>query len=243
MSELWMAHHSICSWQEPSRWTGYFEEAQRLLGSPLTHLDVNDPVKRKVASRADAGNFVCAFKAREDSRWLFGEFRDLRIDFSIQHYRKLGHWANTMKWHVPQVFLEKSENLRCLKKLFDLGNQTFKPFYGYSDDAAQVASKKKPSGAVDLRAELLGVFWLTYFNAAYVRFFGMDKFNGLSGVEHGSDGSITIVLGDSPQLVTDELRERVAVTLGKQSFVNPTDLLDKSPGRFALTFEQLLAEC
>jgi hypothetical protein len=79
MSELWIAHHSIEAWQQPSRWTGYFEEAQRLLGSPLTRVDTNDPVKRKVTSLAEAGNFACAFKAREDSRWLFGKFADIGV--------------------------------------------------------------------------------------------------------------------------------------------------------------------
>lgn len=241
MLELWIAHHSIDAWQEPSRWTAYFEEAQRLVGSPLTHLDVNDPVKRKVASLADAGNYVCAFKAREDSRWLFGKFVDIGIEFSVQHYRQLGHYPNTLKWHVPLSFVEKPENRQRLKVLFDLGNQAFKSFYAYADDVAQIASKKKSSGAVDIQAELLGVFWLTYFNAAYVEFFGKEKFNGFPGVEHGSDGSITIVLGGSPQSVTSGLREQSAETLGKQSFVNPSDILGKQRGRFALTFQQLLA--
>lgn len=242
MSELWIAHHSIDAWQEPSRWTGYFEEAQRLLGSPLTHLDVNDPVKRKVASLADAGNFVCAFKAREDSRWLFGKFRDNGIELSVQHYRQLGHYPNTLKWHVPLSFVEKPENRQRLKALFDLGNKTFKPFYAYADDVAQITSKKKSSGAVDIQAELLGVFWLTYFNAAYVAFFGSQKFNALPGVERGGDGSITIVLDDSPKSVTNELREQSAAKLDKQSFVNPSDILGKQRGRFALTFQQLNAQ-
>lgn len=242
MSELWIAHHSIDAWQEPSRWTAYFEEAQRLLGSPLTHLDVNDPVKRKVASLADAGNFVCAFKAREDSRWLFGKFADIGIELSVQHYRQLGHYPNTLKWHVPLSFVEKSENRRRLKALFDLGNRTFNPFYAYSDDVAQIASKKKSSGAVDIQAELLGVFWLTYFSAAYVAFFSKEKFSSIPGVEYGGDGSITIVLGDSPKSVANELREQSAAILGKESFVNVSDVLGKQRGRFALTFQQLLAE-
>ncbi len=241
MTELWIAHHSIGTWQEPSRWTGYFEEAQRLLGFSLTHLDVNDPVKRKVVSLVGAGDFVCAFKAREDSRWLFGKFGDIGIELSVQHYRQLGHYPNTLKWHVPLSFIEKPENRLRIKALFDLGNRAFKPFYAYSDDVAQIASKKKSFGAVDIQAELLGVFWLTYFNAAYVAFFGNQKFDGLPGVERGNEGSITIVLGDSPQSVTCEAREQAVAALGKQSFVNPSDVLGKQRGRFALTFQQLLA--
>lgn len=242
MSELWIAHHSIDAWQEPSQWTAYFEEAQRLLGSPLTHLDVNDPVKRKVVSLAEAGNFVCAFKAREDSRWLFGKFVDIGIELSVQHYRQIGHYPNTFKWHVPLAFLEGPENRQRLKALFDLGNRTFKPFYAYADDVAQIASKNKSSGAVDIQAELLGVFWLTYFNAAYVAFFGDQKFDALPGVERGNDGGVTIVLGDSPKAVANEVREQSAAKLDSQSFVNPSDMLGKQRGRFALTFQQLSSQ-
>jgi hypothetical protein len=138
-------------------------------------------------------------------------------------------------------YVDKEENGQRFKNLFDLGNQFLKPFYAYGDAVAQIRSKNKPSGAVDIQAELLGVFWLTYFNPAYVAFFGNLKFNGLLGVERGSDGSVTIVLGDSPQLVASELREQSVETLGKQSFVNPSDILGKQRGRFALTFQQLLA--
>lgn len=96
-------------------------------------------------------------------------------------------------------------------------------------------------GAVDIQSELLGVFWFTYFNAPYVAFFGEDKFNGCPGVERSGDGSITIVLGDSPTSVTPELRERSTAALGKESFVNPRDILGKQGGRSALTFPQLRA--
>jgi hypothetical protein len=242
MSEIWIAHLSIDGWQVPSVWSGYFEQAQELLGSPLTHLDVNDPVKRKVASLVDAGNFVCAFKEQEDSRWLFGKWGGTGIGFSIQHYRQLRHWPNALTWHVPLSFVEKSENRQRLKALFDVGNQTFKPFYAYGDDVDQIAGKKKLSGAVDIQAELLGVFWLTYFNPVYVAFFGKDKFIDLPDVECGDDGGVTIILGDSPKSVTSEQREKAVAALGKQSFVNTSDILGKQPGRFALTFEQLLAK-
>lgn len=241
MSELWIDHLSIESWQEPSCWTAYFEHAQQLLNSSLTHLDIADPVKRKVASLEDAGNYICAFKVSEDSRWLFGKFDSIGIEFSVQHYRQLGHWPNSLKWHVPVTFIEKSENRERLQALFGLGNRILKPFYSYSDDVSQIASKKKSSGAVDIQAELLGVFWMTYFNAAYVEFFGKKRFTGFPKVEYGDNGSATVILGDSPKSVSSELREQFATMLGKSSFVNPKDTLGKPPGRFALTFQQLLA--
>ena len=99
--------------------------------------------------------------------------------------------------------------------------------------------KRKPN---DIQSALLGVFWFTYFNAPYVAFFGEDKFNSCPGVERSGDGSITIVLGDSLKSVTRELRERSAAALGKESFVNPRDVVGKQRGRFALTFPQLRAQ-
>lgn len=240
MSELWINHLSIEIWQEPGCWTDYFDQVQRILGSPLTHLDVNDPVRRKVVSLKDVGNYICAFKPHEDSRWVFGKFDAIGIELSIQHYRQLGHWPNSLMWHIPFSFIEKPENCARLKALFDLGNQALKPFYAYSDDVLYIKSKKKSSGAIDIQAELLGVFWMTYFNATYVTFFGKEKFNEFSKIEYGNDGSITMLLGDNPKSVSSELREQLMATLGMQSFVNSNEILGKLPGRFALTFQQLL---
>jgi len=241
MSEIWIDHLSIDGWQEPGVWTDYLEQAQTILGATLTHLDANDPVKRKVALLKDAGEYVCAFNPREDSRWVFGKFDAIGVELSIHHHRQLGHSPNSLKWHVPLSFIDTPESFARLKALFDLGNQTFKPFYAYGDDVTHIKSKKKLSGAVDIQAELLGVYWMTYFNAAYVTFFGEDKFNEFPGVRYGDDGSVMTLLGDSPKSVSKELRERLASALGSQSFVNSSDVLGKLPGRFALTFQQLLA--
>ena len=239
MNEIWVAHYSVDLWQEPSSWTAYFEEVQSLLGLPLTHLDSNDPLRRKVVSLAEAGEFVCEFKPREDMRWLFGKLGRSGIGFELQQQRQISRWPNSLLWHVPWSFAEKPEGWQRLKAMFNLGNRALRPFYAYSDELGQISSKKKESGAVNIEAELIGVFWLTYFNASYVTFFGADKFNGLSGVEHGIDGGITITLGDNPMLVTTEDREQVATTLGRQTFVSHNDILGKPPGLFSLTFQQL----
>ncbi|MGC9944396.1 MAG: hypothetical protein ABSE48_21430, partial [Verrucomicrobiota bacterium] len=69
-----------------------------------------------------------------------------------------------------------------------------------------------------------------------------DRFKELPSVEYGRDGSTTIVLGDNPKFVPNEVREQAAVMLGRRSFVNPSDILGKQQGRFAMTFQQLLAE-
>jgi hypothetical protein len=242
MNDLWLGHISIEAWTAPNRWAGYFEQVQQILDSPLTHLDVNDPIRREVGSLAEAADFVCAFGAREDSRWVFGRFKALGIDFSVRHFRELGRWPNSVVWHMPLSFVEKAQDHQRLEALFDLGNQALRPFYGYSDERAQIAAKKKPSGAMDFQTELPGIFWLTYFNAAYVAFFGKGNFTNIPGVEHGDDGSVTIVLGHSPKSVANQLREHAATMLGRRSFVDSRDIVSKPPGRFALTFQQLLAK-
>jgi hypothetical protein len=72
-------------------------------------------------------------------------------------------------------------------------------------------------------------------------FFGEDKFNVFPNVERDDNEGVTVLLGDNPKSVSSEFREQLATVLGKQSFVNPSDMLGKLPGRFALTFQQLLA--
>lgn len=239
MAELWISHHSIEDWSEPSRWSDYLERAQEILGAKLTRLDENDPVKRQVSSLADAGAFICTFKQREDSRWIFGKLEHTGIGFSVQHFRNIGRYAHTLRWHVPVSFLEKPFALHRARELFAVGNQSLAPFYAYSDEVSCIAAKKKPSGAVDIQAELLGMFWLTHFNSSYVDFFGRKTFDNFHSLETHSDGSITVVLGEQPSTVSTELRLRAESLLGKQSFVDPSEILFKEPGRFALTFQQL----
>jgi hypothetical protein len=239
MNEIWVAHYSVDLWQEPSCWTAYFAEVQSLLGLSLTHLDSNDPLRRKVVSLAEAAEFACEFKPRESSRCLFGKLGRSGLGFELWQQRQINRWPNRLLWYVPWSFAEKPEGWQRLKAMFNLGNRALKPFYAYCDELGQISSKKKKSGAVNIEAELLGVFWLTYFNASYVTFFGADKFNGFGGVEHGIDSGITLTLGDNPMLVTTGDREQVATTLGRQTFVSHNDILGKPPGLFSLTFQQL----
>ena len=240
-SELWISHLAIETWQKPAIWTDYLDSAQRILDTRLTHLDVVDPVRKKVASLADAGNYVCAFKVRENSRWLFGRFGTSGITFSVHHHLQLGQWPNDLTWHLPASFASTPENCERVKALHDLGNRTFLPFYAYCDQASQIASKKKPSGAIDIRAELLGVFWITYFNAAYVAFLSKEKINELPKVEYTESGGVTAILGNSPQTLPMYFRERCVAMLGMQTFVCVEDMFAKRPGQVALTFQQLRA--
>lgn len=240
MSEILLAHHSVGNWSNSSIWSSYLERCQNVLGVGLTSLDVNDPIKRKVKSLDEAGDYICNFKQREDSRWLFGRFEEVDIEFSIQHYRKIGHYSNTLRWHLPETILA-SESFPFVRRLFDAGNEMLHPFYSYGDLATQVSSKKKPTGAIDIQAELLGVFWLTYFSDAYVQFFSPERFRDLDGIVSHVGSGVTVELGKRPNDVSEDKRKNAALTLGKNSFVDVTDLAGKRPGKYALTFQQLMA--
>lgn len=246
MNEVWICHHSVAAWTESETWTAFFEHAQTLLGSSLTHLDTNDPVRRKVTSVQDAGQFICTFGPAEESRWLLGKFRGIGIDISIQHYRRCGHYANAFKWHVPLDYCERPDGWKTLRNLFSLGNEYLCPFYSYTDTMeaiAALAAKKKATGAIDIQAELLGVFWLTYFCAAYVQFFGRDTFAGLPGAAFSADGGASLQLAESPVVLSQEDRDKVLSALGRTSFVETDNHIPKPRGRFALTFEQLRNYC
>lgn len=236
--EVWADHNSTAEWRNPDLWTTYFTRAEGILGAKFTHLDVSDPLRRRIRSLTDAGAYVCLFRSHDTDRWLFGRLES-GIELSIRLYREVTDFPNRLTWHVPMSFLQRDASCSRTRQLFDLGNEMLRPFYSWADELHQMTSKEKSSGTVDIQSELLGVFWLTYFNAAYVTFFGMRKFEALPGTTLNKDGSASLVLADCPMLVPDELREQLAHTLGRQSFVEVHDILGKRPGQHTLTFEQL----
>lgn len=241
--EIWISHDSIERWSSPENWSAFFERAEGLLTAPLTHLDVNDPVRRKVPSLQEAGQFICAFGPNEEGRWLFGQFKSIGVTFSIQYYRTLDRWHNMFDWHIPLQFCQSPGRWKIIKRLFLLGNDCLKPFYSYADTRdtiAALAIKKRISGAIDIQAELPGVFWLTYFNAAYVEFFGRERFARLPRVEIAANGGIAVQLAEMPDSLSQEDRDQAVAQLGRTSFVDVCDPGVKPRGQFALTFEQLM---
>jgi hypothetical protein len=135
--------------------------------------------------------------------------------------------------------VENTSGLRAIRGLFDCGNQSLSPFYAFSDIKANLVIKKKEYGAVHDQEELLGVFWLTYFNSRYVEFIGESKFRDLPSEIVKFDGGATLDLGESPWSVPDGLRAQAQAILSPKLFVEPDRLMRKLPGEYALTFEQL----
>jgi hypothetical protein len=241
MDELWLATYSVEPWNDAGKWTTYLERAESILGSRIARLDTHDPAVREVTSLTDSGRYVVEFGATESSRRLFGKLEKSRISFAISHFKTPDPFANALNWFFPGNYFASAANLRRYAELFDLGNAFWSPFYSYGDSVARIRRKKKPSGAVDLRAELPGVFWKTYLNPTYVRSFGKDKFENLPGATWGDGGSVTFTLAETPELVDDRKCEEIIQHLGKQSFVDPEDPRGKQPGKYVVPFSQLKA--
>src|SRR5262249_13765676 len=148
MSEVWIAHESIASWLDPNRWSNYFTQVESILGAKLTHLDENDPVRRRVRSAADVGTYVCAFGSLETSRWLFGKLASAGIELTVCLHREATGLLNSLTWHVPMSFLQRDAACSSLRRLFDLGNETLRPFYSYADQLIRIIAKNKVQGSV-----------------------------------------------------------------------------------------------
>jgi hypothetical protein len=243
LQQVWLSHYSINEWTDPEAWASYLSEVQLILDAKLVRLDAHDPVRRKVTSLDETGEYICDFGEKEESRYLFAKFDKVATTFSIQHYRRIpearNQFPNGIIWHFPPDYLNSKENGQKLKALFKWSNQSFSPFYAYSDTLEHIVNKKKKSGSVSFEVELLGVSWLNYFNDAYVNFFGRKKFEAFPEVIDEKSGGITTCLAQTPFDVPSHLREELAVVLGRESFVNPADILNKPVGKYALSYKQL----
>ena len=94
------------------------------------------------------------------SPWVFGRLDAVDVEFTIQHYKTVTGFANSMSWHYSEQFLSRTGAFDTVASVFTLGNERLSTFYAFADWNSVVAAKKKESGSVDIQTELLGVFWL-----------------------------------------------------------------------------------
>ena len=221
-------------------WKEYFYKLEHLIGSKLSHLDINDPIRKKVSDLEDAAGFVCNISEAQTSRTLFAKFGKSKVEMTITLYRDAEHFANNIAIYFPEKFVSDNENrIQVINNVFTMSVENIKPFYALADTVQAISGKRKASGfAVDLQTELIGVFWLTYFNKAYVDYFDKSKFQEIPSRQiEGLDGSM-VELGESPSAV-NVARDQVEALLGKESFVDPLLGYDKPIGKTALRFDQL----
>jgi hypothetical protein len=238
--ELRAAHYSAREWSGAELWEQYLERLQSAVGARLDRIGAEDPPKRKVRNSADAAGFIANFGKREDSRWVFASLVGVGIELSIHHFRgRPKGFANTLNWHFSSTFFGDLSGVERVARSFDVSNELLLPFYSICDLGDRIAAKKKPSGAVNLQAELIGVFWLTFFDKAYVDFFGRERVQHIPQARFDDRGGATLRLGASPTAYEEPLRGEIEELLGRDSFVDARDLVGKPVGRHALTFERL----
>lgn len=233
--ELWISHHSAARWLDAGQWNHYLRSLEEVLGDRLVKLDTNDPIRRRADTPKSEGDFMVAFKAKEDSRWLFGSFERTKVQLEIRHFKTLGSWENSITVKFPGGMTAVADISR-VRRAFDLGNQLMRPFYSLADLKEVICSRNPSTPSLDISRELLGVFWLTHFGPAYRRFFG-EKLDGIPGLELDSEGGATLQLGDAPAQVDNAKREEIMRRLGPASFANGGS--PKERGQFALTLKQL----
>lgn len=238
--ELRAAHYSAREWTDAALWEKYFERVQDVVGARLGRIGTDDPPKRKIGKPAAAAAFVTDFGKQDDSRWVFGSLDGVGIEFSIHHFRgRPTGFANSLNWHFASTVFGDLSGVEMVAKLFDVSNELLAPFYSICDLGDRIAAKKRASGAVNLQAELIGVFWLTFFDKAYVEFFGREKFQRIPYARFDDRGGVTLRLGVPPMVYEERLRAEIEELLGRETFVDARDLMGKPVGRHALTFERL----
>lgn len=244
MNEIQVEFCSINDLFDKNMWSCFLSEVEVLLGEKLSHLDINDPVRKKVTNVECAVDFICALGDQEDSRWLFGKFGHRKVSMSLFLLKDASNFPNSVSIYFPMKWLEDKDSINSILSVFKLGNEYLKPFYSYADKISQVAAKRKLNRmAVDLEAELVGMFWLTYLNQKYTEFFGKSKLEQLASLNADvsvNDLGVTCRFGKLPASAESiALRMEAEKILGAESFVDPKLSFDKPKGQHALTYDQL----
>lgn len=240
---IYQSVHSVCNWNSVDLWESYLEMCERVLESPLTHLDKRDPIRRKVApgSLREQSEYACSFTPDDGNIHMWGEFREIGARCTLIHHRSPGMFEQNVFWNLPDEFA--SSRAKACEQLFRESIQRLAPFYGYTDYDYWVAGRYPGGGPLNFQAELRGIAWMTYFSRPYVHFFGEDKLMSLPGAKRDRRRGVFLKLSDSPDDI--ELSEKLAIQdmLGKQSFFNPRAKKPKKAGENALLFDDLRKEC
>lgn len=239
MNEIQMTFYSTHGLSDGSLWSGFLDEIEKLIDAKLTHLDINDPIRKKVTDLNAASAYILSISERERSRRLFGKFGKSKVEISIALFKETNSFPNSISLHFPENFGAEDHRKSSLYDIFVAGIRYLSPFYSICDLIGTIAGKRKSSGyAVDLQAELIGVFWFTYFGDRYVQFFEKARFEGLPCTSIAGIEGVILKLGNSPHAV-DVARQEVEARLGPKSFVDPSLGFDKPIGKHALRFDAL----
>lgn len=238
--KIWITHLSVAPWLSAETWDVYLRQAETILGDRLIRLDHRDPVRRVADTRNSEGKFIVAFEEKQDSRWVAGKFAKSDVTFSIElHEDAVDRHGRPTTNNMTISFSQKTD-IAKIKDLFEFGNSHLMSFYSYSDLQPVITgmgnSHQRLTPGFDIQRELPRIFWLTYFGPAYRRFFGLDRISDANKVRASHGGGITICLGESPSLLSNE-REEAEHEFGAQSFAGHGVL--KREGEFEPTLAGL----
>ena len=248
MDEIQVTFFSLDDLISSKLWHSFLSEIEICVGEKLSHIDIKDPVRKKVTSIQSAANYICDFDSQETSRTLFGKFGKSKISLIISlNEINASEFPHKLSFYFPSKLLKNNEGIQTILSVFKLGNEYLKPFYSYGDEIDQVSGKRKATRrAVDLEVELIGVFWLTYLNKKYIDFFEKERIEKLSnlGVDLSfNDDGVEFRVGDIPANSNSiGMRLSAEKILGADSFVDPNLTFNKVIGKQALSFSQLINE-
>lgn len=242
MSELWIKLYAVNPWMDSAVWDLFFARIESVLGDKVTKLDDKDPPRRLLTTKDERqkGEFVVSFPPSSVTRWVFGKFKKNKIDIAIHHHLSPRHGVadhpNSMSIYISGLKsgIELSERVLSI---FKVAVDLLQPFYAFADIKDYVVLKKRQSGAVNLQQELIGFFWLTYFNDKYADYLSIAL--KCPNVEKWRCG-VFVRIAEDPCSAAADLRQALEDCIGREYFVDPLDNGFKPAGRHALLFSELM---
>lgn len=220
-------------WKEPENsseeWGKYLAFMTSGVNEIPEKLDVHDPLKRNYQdfSLSENAKYISAFESGESYRVIFGRFKKSKIRFSITL------WGPDLEGLDSLNIYYRANQIGIATKIFDDLVALFSPVYAYIDMKFAVSAKRRADGfAVDLRSELVGIFWTTYFCEQYVNFWGENNIRSIDGVAclQKAKGKL-LRFSEEPWNLTATSRTAAEIKLEELSFVNPLSTLLKPIGK------------
>lgn len=235
MNELQMSFYTTNNLSDYDVWEKFISFMEKNFEAKISHIDSADPPRRKSLCADDAASYISSSIRLGKISRFFGKFGKSKIFIQISAFQPIDSFPNEVSIFFPLSAVSTAESQKGIVRSFEEGVSSFKPFYAICDHIMKIHAKRKPSGlSVDLREELLGVFWITYFDSNYVRFIGDDRF---SGIKHGGK-----VLGGGFMILIDDFNaaasfgSSIEMLLGKDHFVDTASYYEKQPGVHAIDY-------
>ncbi len=201
-----------------------------------------EPLKTKITHKNEAINYIQELGTK--SEWCYilttTNLTSFSLTIKLSHDKSVDGIADmiTITITIDKNIIDNGISFNELEIFFKDCIQVLNPFYSFCDFVENMVAKHKKNGyPVNIQNELPGIFWLTYFNSQYCEYFDLQNKN--INLDHiKKNYGLVIKLGDSPSNVTFS-RLEVEEILGKKSFVDPNDTLDKPFGKYVFLLSDI----